>query len=427
MSTLLSFTVENFRSIAEQKTIVLTPDPSLSGTADDCDEGHLRTVAIYGANSSGKSNLIHALGAMTQLVHDSVKINDKDKLLYDPFRFNEFSEGRPTLYEVSFVTDGVQYRYGFSNTDEQVYDEWLLRISLSGDEEELFVRTEEGIGIDEELFAEGRGLEERTNDNRLFLSVVGQLGGAISNSVLRFFNNDLNVLSGLNTALYQSYTKRFLDANDPGVAEMKEFFSRLRLGFEDLVTMRQEVDISKLPEDLPDVLVKGLVAEARIKVLSSHGIYDEKGHKKGLKNFDFEELESSGTRKLFDMAGPIFETIKSGNVLVIDELDAKMHPLMSQEIVALFNDPRRNPNGAQLLFTTHDTNLLSNNLLGRDQIWFTEKDEQERTDLYCMAQIVLPDGSEIPESGNMERNYIQGRYGAIPYITPYVESYGTQD
>lgn len=98
-----------------------------------------------------------------------------------------------------------------------------------------------------------------------------------------------------------------------------------------------------------------------------------------------------------------------------------MHPLISRELVSLFNDPVRNPLGAQLIFTTHDTNLLSSNLLRRDQIWFTEKDQLERTDVYSMRHIVLPDGTKPRGDGNMERNYIKGRYGAIPYIQPAID------
>ena len=121
------------------------------------------------------------------------------------------------------------------------------------------------------------------------------------------------------------------------------------------------------------------------------------------------------------MAGPIFDTLSHGSILVVDELDAKMHPLISREIVSLFNDPERNVKGAQLIFTTHDTNLLSARLLRRDQIWFTEKDEQERTDLYNIMQIVLPDGKKPRGDGNIERNYIRGRYGAIPYIQTSID------
>lgn len=127
-------------------------------------------------------------------------------------------------------------------------------------------------------------------------------------------------------------------------------------------------------------------------------------------------MESQGTQKLFEISGPVFDTLLRGSVIFIDELDAKMHPLMSQEIVRLFSDEKTNPKGAQLIFTTHDTNLLSSKLLSNNQVWFTEKDEQERSDLYCLNEIKFLDGSKLVDNDNIEQNYIQGRYGAIPYL-----------
>ena len=131
--------------------------------------------------------------------------------------------------------------------------------------------------------------------------------------------------------------------------------------------------------------------------------------------FDIDE-ESEGTKKLIELSGPIFDTLSNGTVLWIDELDAKMHPLISQHIVELFNNPQTNPLNAQLIFSTHDTHLLSSKLLRRDQIWFTEKDKMEQTDLYNMMEIELPDGSKPRSDSNYEKNYIAGRYGAIPFI-----------
>lgn len=386
---------------------------------------YLRTIAIYGANSSGKSNLIQGLKSMKNLVLNSVKINDGEELLYDPYRLNTSKENTPTLYEVDFITEDLRYRYGFSNTDKQIYDEWLIRVDTSGDEHKLFIRTVEGIGVSEELFPEGRDLESRTNDNRLFLSVVGQLGGDISKSILHFFKEGFHVLSGLDTESYELFTKIFLDKDLPGCSDMKQFFLRVQLGFKDVLSSTHMFHINDLPKKLPkevkEELTKELEGKKQLKIVSLHGIYDDEGKMIDTKDFDFTKMESSGTRKLFGLAGPIFDTLNLGTVLVVDELDAKMHPLISQELLTLFNDPVRNPHGAQLIFTTHDTNLLSSHLLRRDQIWFTEKDEQERTDIYNMMQIILPDGTTPRSDGNIERNYIQGRYGAVPYIAPYAE------
>ena len=428
MDTLLRFTIENFRSIAEQKSIVLTPDSHIEELAENVEvqgkHRYFRTAAIYGANSSGKSNVVRGLAMMKHLVNSSVKMNNGEDLPYEPFALNAEKAQSPTLYELDFLTEGEHYRYGFSHNAQEICEEWLIRIDEAGKATKLFDRDEEGIGVNEEDFAEGKGLEERTNDNRLFLSLVGQLGGEISNQILGFFSKQLNVLSGLKTERLHLFTGQYLQEQQPGYEQMKEFFQRVDLGFSNLSLKVQEFSPEVLPNEMPadlrEKIYKELSGQKHLEVFSQHGIYDQEGNRIGEQNFDFKQMESAGTQKLFDMAGPIFDTLHDGGVLIIDELDAKMHPLLTQELVALFNDSARNPRGAQLIFTTHDTNLLSAQLLRQDQIWFTEKDAQERTDLYSMAQMVLPDGTRLSHTKNMERNYIAGRYGAIPYLTPLI-------
>ncbi len=429
MKAILRFTVENFRSIAERKSITFTPDSIKDEPKGNvCSMGeipYLKTAAIYGANSSGKSNLIKAISCMASIIVNSVKVNDKEQLPYIPFRLNRMNPLKPTLYEVDIIVDDVRYRYGFSNQKRCICEEWLSRIEKSGAEKPLFIRNAEGIGINEKLFPEGRDLESRTNDNRLFISLVGQLGGEVSNHIISFFGEALNTLSGLKTNPYTLFTSFMLNEHISGCDAMMDFFKRVQLGFLDLSTTTHEFDINDLPNDMPSELkesiARGLTGKKRVRVFATHGIYDENGQKIDTEDFVFKEMESAGTQKLFDLAGPIFETLQRGTILVVDELDAKMHPLISRELVSLFNDPKHNPLGAQLIFTTHDTNLLSSNLLRRDQIWFTEKDLQERTDLYSLRQIVLPDGTKPRGDGNLERNYIKGRYGAIPYIQPYID------
>lgn len=424
MKALLSFTIENFRSISHRKSISFIPTAIKDAPGEnifECDGiRYLRTAAIYGANSSGKSNVVKAMGAMSRLLLTSVSMNDGDELYYDPFVLSKRNKQEPTRYAMDFVIDGVRYYYQFSNTARKIYDEVLIRVEKNGSQTNLFLRNEDGIGVNERLFPEGVGLEERTNDNRLFLSLVGQLGGPISNSIIQFYRDSIGVISGLETDRYKAFSKRMLNANLPGCDNMKQFFSRVKLGFLDISAVQREFSLSDLPDDMPEELKMNLAKELngkkQIKVFTTHAIFDEEGNQKDTANFDFDDMESAGTKKLFDMAGPFFDVLTNGNILVVDELDAKMHPLISQEIISLFNDPKRNPKGAQLIFTTHDTNLLSSKQLRRDQIWFTEKDEFESTDLYNMMDIVLPDGSKPRGDGNVERNYIRGRYGAIPYI-----------
>lgn len=405
MAALLQFTVGNYRSFHPVRIFSMVPG-SIQDEPKECVvvEGHykyLTTAAVYGANSSGKSNLVMALAAMKNMVLSSVKLNGHDSLYYDPFLLEGGSGNQPTHFEVVYLdAEETRVRYGFDYTMRRIEREWLFVSKKNKKEQPYFVRDEEGIGVDEICFAEGAGLEERTNDNRLFLSLVAQLGGTISKGVLDFFNSGYIVISGLNSLGYEWLTeKQFLNEETESMDAL-QFFKDLQLGFIDIETTEREVE-------------KGKKA---IDVFTLHHVYNKEGEIIGKQRFRFDYCESQGTQKLFELAGPLFEALRHGRLLVMDELDAKMHPLISQHIIKLFSSEKTNPHHAQLLFTTHDTNLLSSHLLRRDQIWFTEKDKTESTDLYSLIHIVLPDGSKPRGDGNLERNYIKGRYGAIPYL-----------
>ncbi len=406
METLLQFTVGNYRSFHQARTFSMVPS-SIQDNSKECvvAEGHYRyltAAAVYGANSSGKSNLVMALATMKRMVLNSVKLNDHDFLFYDPFLLAEDSGNQPTHFEIVYLdADETRVRYGFDYTLRQIEREWLFISKKNKKELPYFVRDEEGIGVDEMLFAEGIGLEERTNDNRLFLSLVAQLGGTISKNVLDFFNSGYNVISGLNSQGYEGLTERQFLNKEAESVDALQFFKDLQLGFIDIETDEHEIE-------------KGRKA---IDVFTVHNIYNKDGEITGKQRFRFDYCESQGTQKLFELAGPLFEALRHGRLLVMDELDAKMHPLISQHIIKLFSSEKTNQHHAQLLFTTHDTNLLSSHLLRRDQIWFTEKDKAESTDLYSLMHIVLPDGTKPRGDGNLERNYIKGRYGAVPYLS----------
>lgn len=419
---ILEFTLENYRSFYGKKTLVLEADKALKECSDTNlfeynKHTLLRSLALYGANSSGKSNLVSAMHTMARCVLLSVKLNDNEELEYDPFLLLKGNDS-PTMFEIVFLKGDYYYRYGFRYNLERIVDEWLFRKTTPRSKEQmLFVRNEEGICVDENNFPEGAGYEEKTNDNRLFLSLCQQLGGEISRQVISWFQSDFNVISGLNNQQYRAYSKLFFHKKESLSAEALDFFQKLRLGFNNILTHEEDPNIPQdLPTELKAIFQRETQGKKNIELDSVHNVYSEKGKVIGTINFSFEDRESSGTNKLFDLSGPIFKTLYTGSVLVIDELDAKMHPLISQYIIELFNNPETNPKNAQLIFTTHDTHLLSQKILRRDQIWFTEKDSKEQTDLYSLIDIVLPDGTKPRNDVNYERNYIAGRYGAIPYI-----------
>ncbi len=417
MAKLIQFSVGNFRSFKDERTFTFVPkqiQDEPKGSVACIGKQKISTIsAIYGANSSGKSNLTYAIATMGYIVEQSVRLNDDDELAYDPFMLYASNDvNKPMHFEIVYLTEGQQrIRYGFENNSHTIVKEWLFVKEPSKEEKILFIREEDGIAVNGELFQEGIDREEMTNDNRLFLSLVAQVGGEFSKSILSFFHSDCNVLSGLDTRGYANYTKRQFKSHDKISENAMSFFKRLQLGFTEIDVEEQEVDISRMPSE-----IRPKKQPTKLEVYSSHNIYNPDGTISGLHKFHFGEHESSGTKKIFELAGPIFDTLSRGSILVIDELDAKMHPLISQQIVRLFTSEDTNPLHAQLLFTTHDTNLLSAKLMRRDQIWFSEKDRFESTDLYRLSDIVLPDGTRPRGDGNIEKNYINGRYGAIPFI-----------
>lgn len=414
---LLEFTVGNYRSfhkqctfsLEAQKNIIEEPKTNVVSVG-----GYkvVKTVAIYGPNSSGKSNLINALDNMKNCVINSVRLNDKESLPYDPFLLSDEANEEPSHYEVLFLMDGLRFRYGFEYTLDAIIEEWLFVKNNTKKEKPLFIRTEEGIGVSEKDFPEGVGNEVKTNDNRLFLSLCAQLGGTISKKVIDWFNNGYQVISGLQSANYIRFSKEMFHNKKDGYKEALSFFQTLKLGFDQLITEETEFDPLSLSGN---VILRGSKNKG-IKFNTIHHKYNKNGDAIGDVIFDMDNNESAGTLKLIELSGPIFSTLLNGSILIVDELDAKMHPLISQYIIKLFNDPETNPKNAQLVFSTHDTHLLSARLLRRDQIWFTEKDNREQTDLYSMMDIVLPDGSKPRNDTNYEKNYINGRYGAIPFI-----------
>ncbi len=421
---ILEFTVGNFLSFSEKRTLSFEAK-GISELKENVIRSKkyklLRSAVVYGANSSGKSNLLKALYRMKDMLLLSVKLNDSEKLDYSPFLLSTEAEQSPTFFEIIFLHEYTKYRYGFEYNLTEIVNEWLYRAQDSRKEEALFVRTSEGIGVSNK-FNEGEGKESVTNDNRLFVSLVAQLGGTISKKILELFRT-YNILSGLENKDYNGFTTRMLHSQSEGTNESFSLFKKLKLGFNDIQIAESEFNHL----ESRDNIIKGLkpknssaiVAGAPVSLIfkTVHSKYDKKGNVIGTVLLDKHENESEGTNKIIDLSGPIFDTLSLGKILIIDELDAKIHPLITTHIVKLFNNPETNTNNAQLLFATHDTNLLSTELFRRDQIWFTEKDDWEQTDLYSLYDFNLPDGTKVRNDSNLERNYIRGRYGAIPFIT----------
>lgn len=416
------FTVENYRSIDEE--VSLSFDASMA-IKDMDNKGYtfvansrvLNVIAFFGANSSGKSNVFKAVSRMRSMILQSVRLNAGEKLAFDPFLLSD-KPMRSTRFEIEFVDGTERFKYGFCYTAERIEREWLIAKYPKRSKKTLFQRSINNIDIDEQNFAEGAAIKVGSvvlNENRLLLSLAAQLGGFVSNRVIEWFMTKISLLSGLRDKSYMRYTREALHSNDDYRPDILQFIKMMDLGFCDVRTEQEDVNEMTLPKGLPIELIHSLREHPFISASTIHKKYNADGQEIEEVEFDIDEKESDGTKKLFNMAGPIVDTLKKGKTLFIDELDAQLHPLLTREIVNLFNRPESNQHGAQLIFTTHDTNLLSKKLLRRDQVLFVEKDRKAQTHLTPMLNLKLENGAKPRTDSNYEKNYLEGKYGAIPY------------
>ena len=418
---LLEFTVGNFLSFRDKKTIsfIATAVKEFVDTNLIHTERHtlLKGGVIYGANSSGKSNLIKAMSTMRRLVLQSFERSSTSELEVTPFLLQLENEDQPSFFEVLFLINDVRYRYGFEVDNDSVKAEWLFEAKKNA-EKPLFMRENDGIEV-MKAFSEGKDLEVKTRDNALFLAVVDQFNGKTAKSIMAWFNNFVTI-SGLSHENYTGVTFTLLD-NDKTNDLLQDFYNTIDLGFDNVKLNKKEFDASRLPKDMPESIMQELSTKMQGKMMVNattlHKKYNKQNMVIGSVEFDMDSQESSGTNKVFNISGPVFDVLNDGGVLVIDELDASLHPLLTLAITKLFNSKEHNPKDAQLIFATHDTNLLSYGNYRRDQIYFVEKDQYGASDLYSLVEYKEEGAIKaIRKDRSFEKDYIQGRYGAIPFI-----------
>lgn len=420
---LIEFSVGNFRSFDEIVTLSMLATNYKARARDESVNDNnvfeaptgaclLNSAALYGANASGKSNLIKALSFMRGFVRKSSKESQStDPIEVEPFRLRSVSEQRPSSFEVVFILDEKQYRYGFEVNTQCVVKEWLFHVPKSR-EAKLFEREGDRFSLGPS-FKEGKGLEEKTRKNALFLSVVDQFNGAIAQKVVKWFG-DIGFLSSPNFMNFPGITINLCLENNELRDTVIQFIKKVDVGIDGLSVDKEEITPDRLSKEAKELVGQGPIYIPLLQ--TRHRMYNDQGETDGEVIFEMSEHESDGTQKLFAIAGPILDTLKCGDIIIIDELDTHLHPLITKEIIQLFNSKETNPKGAQLIFTTHDTNLLQKELFRRDQIWFTEKNERGATDLYSLVEYKMEENKKVRNDASYESDYIKGRYGAIPFI-----------
>lgn len=421
---LIEFTVANYRSFREPAVFSMVA-ANLKSKDERLDENNvfsvdgqppLLTVAsIYGRNASGKSNLVRALGFMRRFVIESFASTEEiGSIAVEPFRLSTVTAEAPSHFEIVLVADGVRYRYGFEATQERVTAEWLYAVPKRS-EALLFERQLDTIKFGR-TFREGRERRQFTRPNALFLTVLAQTNAPSAQRLLAWFRR-LGVASSVADVGMRMYTVTQLLAGR-NVEAIERLVTAADTGVEGLrVEQSQRDEAPNLPAGMPAELRTALTAlinhgdNVRVDVNTLHTVYDAGGKAAGQVEFDMEKHESEGTRKIFALAGPLSHAIIEGQVLIIDEFDARFHPLLTQEIIRIFSDPVTNSRHAQLVIVTHDTGLLDNRLLRRDQIWFVDKDDKGASTLYSMAEF-----KGVRNDLAYEASYLHGRFGAVPYV-----------
>lgn len=417
---IIEFSVKNFRSIKEQQTLSLvkgkgdemaaqnsfTPDAKSSVPL-------LHSCAIYGANASGKSNLIKAMATMRKIVISSARDTQRgDDLPVEPFLFSEESKNQPTEFEISFITEGVRYQYGFSLTQKRIHEEWLFAYPEGRSQcwlSRVFIAETQSYDWKPCPYLKGKKKlwQEATRSNALFLSTAIHLNSEQLRPIYDWFTDFFHVIP--NAHVHHGFTVS-LCKKDEYKQKVMRFLKSADLDIQDFIMESAVFDREKVkfPADIPDALKDKLLEELKDEIVNIKTVHrSDQGQ---VVYLDMDD-ESDGTQKLFAFAGPIIDVLENGYVLFVDELHNHLHPKMVFFLVALFHNPKTNPKNAQLIFTTHETSILNQEIFRRDQIWFCEKDDKQYTVLYPLSDFSPRKGAE-----NLERNYLAGRYGALPYI-----------
>ncbi|MCY4613058.1 MAG: ATP-binding protein [Nitrospira sp.] len=421
---LIEFTISNFKSIKEEQTfsLVASKNKELMDShtfdvrlSEQSSMKLLRSVAIYGPNAAGKTNLVRALRVMETIVRTSALEKSRgDTLPVVPFKLHRDSRQAPSTFEVVFLVDGIRYQYGFSATKERIFEEWLSAFPRNR-VQRWFKRT---WNADEQkhdwafgtfLTGEKALWQKSTRDNALFLSTAVQLNSQQLQPVYDWFNNTLYYSDNSDILGLEPIFSASFCAEGGDKRKIIKFLNEADLGIDDVRITKEIFNLKNLSQDMPDsfkqVILKEMKNEEIYDVKTIHQDSDGESIE-----FDLED-ESDGTRKIFALAGPFLDSLERGHVVFIDELPDNLHPGLVKFLVGLFNNKGTNLGNAQLVFTTHETHILNQTILRRDQIWFCEKDSTRATQVFP-----LTDFRPRKMRENLEAAYLSGRYGALPYV-----------
>ncbi|WP_242043140.1 AAA family ATPase [Anabaena cylindrica] len=388
----------------------------------------VKSAVIYGANASGKSNLLLAIQTLINLIVNSAsKMQTGEPLPVEPFILNSESAKQLTTFEVIFIHKGMRYEYGISLNQERIYEEWLIAYPNERQQnwfsrkylpDNLELQSDEGYewSFGRGLKGEKKIIRRFVRSNSLFLSHAAQNNHPQLREIFKYFSEKINILKPRYTDIgfslgilnKDSFLKekvaKLITEADTGISDVKIQIDP-RLTSEDLSKMHpahlqfisRKADLQYMAEETIDTLEQS-------DIVTIHRMNDSDQEIE----FDIAD-ESTGTQRLFEIAVYWLYVLQNGEILIIDELETSLHSMLSKALIKMFNDPEINKNNAQLIFTTHDTTLLNDEIFRPDQVWFIEKDKS-MTKLYPLLDF------RPREDESLQKGYLLGRYGAIPFI-----------
>jgi len=422
---LIEFSAENFRSVKDEVRLSLVAGAGKELYGTNVTEPQmpkgvkniplLRSAALYGPNAGGKSNLIKALATMQRIVMTSSQ--QLEELPVVPFKLSSSTLDSPTVFEVIILSEGVRYQYGFSATHEAVHDEWLFAFPKGRTQTwfERSLNTETGeykYSFGDKLTGDKDVWKRATRSNALYLSTAIQLNSQQLQPIFNWFANKLRIAGVGGWSPHFSIEW----CQDHRKGKVLDFLKAADFAISDVRVSEEELSSDSIPSELPSHVRKFLEYEfqgkKKLRLTTSHT--SDSGD---MVELDLDE-ESDGTRKMFSFAGPWLDSLEKGHVLFIDELHDNLHPLLVQFLVQLFHNSDTNNNFAQLIFSTHETSILSQDIFRRDQIWFCERSPDQATKLYPLTEFSPRKGVE-----NLERAYLSGRYGALPFLRAITQNF----
>ena len=401
---ILEFSVKNFLSFKEKVTFSMIANSNKELNDNYVEIGGnkvLKSAAVYGANASGKSNLFKILTLVVLMLRSSNSVDINAKLPLIPFKLDKGSVNKPSEFEIKFILDETRYVYGFIADKDKIYDEYLYYYP-NGRETKIFDRT----NINEYSYTQKdekilREIETKNAQNKFFLATATNWNFDKTKAAYNFLTNGIGTCNNLEILKNMAY--KMYETNPDYLKDFAiDFLQKADFNIEDYQISQIDVPGEFLTA-IPEFITKTLPDKPKAyQVLFKH---------KNSDNYLSIDEESLGTQIIFAFIPFLADSLKNKKVLIIDELDKSLHSFLVQYIVEIFNDAEINKNGSQLIFNTHDTNLLDLNILRRDQIWFTEKNsETGESDLYSLSDF------SVRKQENVEKGYMLGRYGAVPFI-----------